>query len=117
MVSGPAATLPPVGRAIPPFLPPEVADVRRATHKTIAAVTDDLDKFRFNRAVARIRELTNTLEDMPATAPPAQHALREGLEAVTRLIGPMMRHLAEEKWRGPGPGPTVVARTVPTGHP
>ncbi|MGH7075529.1 MAG: leucine--tRNA ligase, partial [Stellaceae bacterium] len=36
---------------------------RRAIHRAIAAVTDDFDKFRFNRAVARIRELTNLLED------------------------------------------------------
>ena len=99
MVSEPAAELPAVGRPIPPYLPAEIATVRRITHKTIAAVTDDLDKFRFNRAVARIRELTNALEDMPANAPAAEHILREGLEAVTRLIGPMMPHLAEEMWQ------------------
>ncbi len=41
------------------------AGLRRAIHRTIAAVTDDLDKFRFNRAVARIRELTNAIEELP----------------------------------------------------
>src|SRR5205814_6785719 len=54
---------------------------------------------RFNRAVARIRELTNALEDLPAGEPSAGAVLREGLEAATRLIGPMMPHLAEEMWQ------------------
>ncbi len=57
LVSEPAVPLPAIGQPIPPLLPAEAAAVRRVTHKTIAAVTDDLDKFRFNRAVARIREL------------------------------------------------------------
>ncbi len=38
-------------------------DLRKATHKTIAAVTDDIERFHFNKAIARIRELTNLLED------------------------------------------------------
>jgi leucyl-tRNA synthetase len=99
MVSEPAAELPAVGLPIPIDLPAEIAAVRRAIHKTVAAVTDDLDKFRFNRAVARIRELTNALEDMPVTGPGAAAVLREGLEVATQLIGPMMPHLAEEMWR------------------
>ena len=40
--------------------------------KTIAGVTDDLERFRFNRAVARVRELTNALsaiEDAPGARP------------------------------------------------
>jgi leucyl-tRNA synthetase len=76
-----------------------VAAARRATHKTIAAVTDDLDKFRFNRAVARIRELTNALDELPGTEPGAPEVLREGLETLARLLGPMMPHLAEEMWQ------------------
>ncbi len=78
---------------------PALVTLRRQIHKTIAAVTDDLDKFRFNRAVARIRELTNALEDLPAGEPGAGAVLREGLETATRLLGPMMPHLAEEMWQ------------------
>ena len=66
MVSEPPVELPPPGSPIPADLSPALAAIRRATHKTIAAVTDDLDKFRFNRAVARIRELTNALDELPA---------------------------------------------------
>jgi len=99
MVSEPSVALPPPGSAVPATLSPPVAAIRRATHKTIAAVTDDLDKFRFNRAVARIRELTNALDELPAGEPGSPEVLREGLETLTRLIGPMMPHLAEAMWQ------------------
>jgi leucyl-tRNA synthetase len=98
MVSEPPVALPAPGTPVPAALSPSVEAVRRTAHKTIAAVTDDLDKFRFNRAVARIRELTNTLEELVPTERGAAEVLREGLETLVRLIGPMMPHLAEEMW-------------------
>src|SRR5215472_2181904 len=78
MVSEPGGALPPAGTAMPDALPPSLAAIRRITHKTIAAVTDDIDKFRFNRAVARVRELSNALEGMADTTPEAGAVLREG---------------------------------------
>ena len=99
MVSEPPVPLAPPGSPMPAALSPALVATRRATHKTIAAVTDDLDKFRFNRAVARIRELTNALEELPSSEPGAPEVLREGLETLTRLLGPMMPHLAEEMWQ------------------
>jgi leucyl-tRNA synthetase len=89
------AKLPPPGAA-----PSGDAPARRAIHRAIAAVTDDFDKFRFNRAVARIRELTNLLEDEGAKLPPP--VLREGIEAAVRLVNPIMPHLAEELWHALG---------------
>jgi leucyl-tRNA synthetase len=99
MVNEPSVPLTPPGTPIPPALSPALATTRGATHKTIAAVTDDLDKFRFNRAVARIRELTNALEELTSSEPGAPQVLREGLETLARLLGPMMPHLAEEMWQ------------------
>jgi leucyl-tRNA synthetase len=102
LVSEPDVPLPPAGSAMPQTRSPGLVALRRTIHKTIAAVTEDLDRFRFNRAVARIRELTNALENIPAAVsaePGAGAVLREGLEVATRLIGPMMPHLAEEMWR------------------
>jgi leucyl-tRNA synthetase len=98
MVSEPSVPLAAPGSPMPAALPPGLAATRRVTHKTIAAVTGDLDRFRFNRAVARVRELTNTLEELPSFEPGAPEVLREGLETLARLLGPMMPHLAEEMW-------------------
>jgi leucyl-tRNA synthetase len=86
---------------VPTALAPSADKLRRAVHRTVAAVTDDLEKFRFNRGVARIRELTNLLEEAADEAG-AGAVLREGLEVAVRLIGPMMPHLAEEMWQALG---------------
>ena len=71
--------------------------LRRATHKTIAGVTDDIERFRFNRAVARIYELANAIDELAPGANPA--ARRETMETLVRLLAPMMPHLAEELWQ------------------
>ena len=117
MVSEPAAELPPAGAAMPAGLGPALVALRRQIHKTIAAVTDDLDKFRFNRAVARIRELTNALDDLPADAAGAGAVLREGLETAALLLGPMMPHLAEEMWQSLGHRSLVAETAWPKADP
>jgi leucyl-tRNA synthetase len=72
--------------------------LRRATHRCIAAVTDALEGFAFNVAVARLYELANAITDAERAAPEAglAWARREAVEMLARLSGPMMPHLAEE---------------------
>jgi leucyl-tRNA synthetase len=101
LVTEPPVTPAPCGAALPPALAPEAAKTRRAIHRAIAAVTDHIEKFRFNSAVARIRELTNLLEEMSDGAG-AGAVMREGLDVAARLVGPMMPHLAEELWQALG---------------
>jgi leucyl-tRNA synthetase len=117
LISEPPVPLPPPGTPVPAALPADVDAVRRTTHKTIAAVTDDLDKFRFNRAVARIRELTNALEELPAAEPGGAAVLREGVETLARLLGPMMPHLAEEMWQTIGGQGTIAEQPWPQADP
>ncbi len=84
---------------------PAALDLRKATHRTLAAVGSDIEKLHFNRAVARIYELMNTIS---AAAPgvdadPAlAAAMAETLDILAKLIAPMMPHLAEEIWAGLG---------------
>ena len=121
MVSEPPAPLPPPGTQAGAGLSPPVMALRRTIHQTIAAVTDDLDKFRFNRAVARIRELTNAIEELPEgtlqSEPGAPAVLREGLEILARLLGPMMPHLAEEMWLTLGGAGLLAEQPWPVADP
>lgn len=85
--------------AIPATLTPDLFAIRQQTHRTIAGVTQDIESFHFNRAVARIRELTNRLTEIDATLPGAGAVLREGVETALLLLGPMVPHITEELWQ------------------
>jgi len=88
--------------------------LRQATHRTIAAVTEALESFAFNVAVARIHEFANTIAEAEgADAPGIGAARREALEAITRLSAPMMPHLAEETWALLRPGETALVAELP----
>ncbi|MCF4167524.1 leucine--tRNA ligase [Zavarzinia compransoris] len=98
----------------------EDSDLRRATHKTIAGVTADIEAFHFNKAVARIYEYANAVQDAvlgkagatgKAGASPA--ATREALETIVQMVAPMMPHLAEELWSLLGRDTMLVATPWP----
>ncbi|HEX5077505.1 MAG TPA: leucine--tRNA ligase [Geminicoccaceae bacterium] len=91
--------LAPHGASYPNELSPDALEVRRAIHRTVASVSDELERFHFNKAVALIRELSNRIEALDADDPAAPLLLREGLETLALLLGPMVPHLAEELWQ------------------
>ena len=88
-----------IGAVQPETFSKTVDVVHRAIHKTVAAVSKDLDNFHFNKAIARIRELTNALDSLDGNKVGADWVLRQGFETITCLIGPMMPHIAEELWQ------------------
>ena len=74
-------------------LSPDDATVLRQIHRAVAQVSDDLEKFRFNSAVARIRELSNTVQDMSRDGSGAG-IYRHGVEVLAQLINPLTPHIA-----------------------
>lgn len=89
----------------------------RQTHKTIAGVTEDLDKLRFNTAVARIRELSNALGDLKEDSESARFAYRFALESLVRMVAPMTPHIAEELWQKLGHETTLLDAGWPEADP
>ncbi len=86
-----------------------VSELRRVTHRTIAAVTEAMETLSFNVAVARVHELANALE-RAKDGPESAFARREAAEMLCLLVAPMMPHLAEALGeRLHGPGATLVA--------
>ncbi|MBM0207054.1 class I tRNA ligase family protein [Micromonospora sp. STR1s_5] len=68
--------------------------LRRAAHKALAAVQDDIEDLRFNRAVARIYELANAIGAELQSGTGASAAAREATRIMVQLVAPMMPHLA-----------------------
>ncbi|HKS86387.1 MAG TPA: leucine--tRNA ligase [Pseudolabrys sp.] len=92
--------------------------VRKAAHRALARVSDDIEKLRFNRCVAHIYELANALGDTLGNATAAPRgglawALREAADILVRLFHPMMPHLAEECWATLGHRSLVSVETWP----
>jgi leucyl-tRNA synthetase len=86
----------------------EAGAVSKAAHRTVKLVGEDISKLGFNKAVARIYELTNALQgplgalSPDKAAPELKAALRQALEFLVVMIAPMMPHLAEECWAALG---------------
>jgi len=93
------AGLPAAGAAKPAAFSDAATELRRAAHKTIAGLSADIEAFHFNKAVARLYELANTISAFRARDAGDSWALREALEVFVRLIGPMTPHLAEQLWQ------------------
>jgi leucyl-tRNA synthetase len=84
--------------------------LRQAAHKAIAAVTEDLEHLRFNRAVAQLYTLANVIGGAEKADPSVR---REALEAIVLLSAPMMPHLAEACWQALGHAKLVAETPWP----
>jgi leucyl-tRNA synthetase len=97
--------------------------LRKAAHRALSRVTDDIEKLHFNVCVAHIYEFANALnaiigdigaqsgapnggqtagkpgpEAAGVALPDLRWALREAVNILVQLFHPMMPHLAEECW-------------------
>ncbi len=95
----------------------EAGKLVRLTHRTIAQVGEDLEKLRFNNAVARVRELSNAVAVLEQGDAAAKAAYRFGIETVVRLIAPMCPHIAEEAWQTLGNTAMLVESPWPSFDP
>jgi leucyl-tRNA synthetase len=110
----PASVEPPDGE-----VGPAARTLRHVTHRTMAAVTDALETFAFNVAVARLYEFANAIGD--AERAPAQPGLlwarHEAMATLCRLMSPMMPHLAEEVHARLRPDSTELVADLPWPEP
>jgi leucyl-tRNA synthetase len=69
----------------------------RKLHQTIDGVAKDIEALSFNKAVAKIYELTNAVEKAKPSA-----SRSAAIRALALLVAPMTPHLAEEAWTDMG---------------
>jgi len=83
------------------------AEQNRMLHKTIKAVSEDVEKLSFNTAIARMMEFTNFF--LHADVRP-----RRAMESFVQLLSPFAPHVAEELWEALGHRRTLAYEPWPT---
>jgi leucyl-tRNA synthetase len=77
-------------------------DLLKLTHKTIKHTADDLERCHLNKAIARIRELSNALSDALNIENPDDELkaiMKQSASSLVRILCPFTPHLAEELWQ------------------
>ncbi len=82
------------------------AEQNKILHRTLKAVTQDLESLSFNTAIARLMEFTNffTKESIRPIA---------AMESFALMLSPLAPHLAEELWRLLGHNDTLAYEAWP----
>jgi len=110
------------GAPRPKSFGPEATALRRAAHKALDHVAGSIESLRFNVAVAQVYEFANVLGSAVGgaggkSAEGFPWALREALELIVQMIGPMMPHLAEECWARLGYNTLLANQPWPQAEP
>ena len=77
---------------------PATRALRRKTHQVIRKVTEDLEDFSFNTAVAAVMELRNSLLAAQRAANVDRAVWDEAVDTMLLLLAPVSPHITEELW-------------------
>jgi leucyl-tRNA synthetase len=72
--------------------------MRRAVHRTIKRVSNDVANMGFNTAVAALMELTNEFYKLKKEVPIGSSVWKESLAPTLQLLAPFAPHMTEELW-------------------
>jgi leucyl-tRNA synthetase len=98
-------------------------DLRRKLHDSLAKIGDDFERrFNFNTAIAACMELVNALSRFEDASPNGRAVTQEVLDALVRVLSPIVPHIAHELWfalgnkaaviDAPWPQPDAAARVA-----
>ena len=82
-------------------------------NKMIHDVTSDYENFRFNRAIARIREFTNLLFNKEEELRKNNQLFKHLIENIIKIFSPMIPHITEEMWHVMGNNDFIIKSKWP----
>ena len=90
-----------------------VGDLRRALHKTIRKVSEDMERFKFNTGIAAMMEFSNTLNQAWQAGEVDANVWRESIRGLVLMMAPITPFLSEELWSQVGGGYSVHQQPWP----
>jgi len=91
-----------------------VRDTNRLLHQTVRKCHSDLDRFRFNTAIAVLMELTNHLNKVWADSSVDSKTWNGCTEKLLLMLAPMAPHMTEELWEMKGHPYSIHQQDFPT---
>ena len=92
------------------------SEIIKKTHQTIKAVTEDIERFSFNTAIAKLMELTNLLYIHINDNSLIRNSAF-GIRNLLLLLAPFAPHMAEELWHQLGNKESICQQSWPTYDP
>jgi leucyl-tRNA synthetase len=91
-----------------------VRDTNRLLHQTVRKCHSDLERFRFNTAIAVLMELTNHLNKVWADSSVDSKTWDGCTEKLLLMLAPMAPHMTEELWEMKGHPYSIHQQDFPT---
>jgi leucyl-tRNA synthetase len=88
-------------------------ELRRATHHAIREVTEDMEAFAFNTALAELMTLQGALSRAKAEGLQGSSTWNEAVEALLLLLAPIAPHITAELWHRSGHTESVHLQSWP----
>jgi leucyl-tRNA synthetase len=98
----------------------EAVQLAYLMHKTIKKVTEDIDRFHLNTAIARIMELVNGLYkflELERNDEATKRLVRGAFESLIVQLFPFVPHITEELWEMLGKDPRTLGQDWPRFNP
>jgi leucyl-tRNA synthetase len=94
-----------------------VRDIRRMAHKTVRRVTEDIERFKFNTALAALMEYSNALSAAWDAGGIDSGTWNDAVGKMLLLMAPMAPHVSEELWERTGRGYSIHDHRLPEWDP
>jgi len=95
---------------------PADRELLAAAHRTLAKVTEDIERFTFNTAVAALMGFANVLQDYLREGARTE-TFREAFRLMLLMLSPMAPHLSHELWERLGYGTMLAVEPWPAWDP
>ena len=86
---------------------------QKKIHQLLKSITDSIENFQMNVAVAKLHEMTSEIASFDAQNDSEKIYLKEAINILIKVSEPIMPHLAEECWQKVGHSNSIIEERWP----